>query len=243
MHIGIRRLCAMAGLMIGVLAAAAPSMAAVLFADDFNAGASAAWTNDRGVWRDTGGQYDATNPDNTPLTYTAVGTLSGLTDFAIDVDVNTWDDGGVWIRSNFNGGAINGMLLVTGGKSGAFDGFYWHIVTNGNSGGIVQEKAVAGLQESNHHLRIEASGNTYRVFVDNVLQDTFVDATSAYTSGFAGLYDFSPISGATSPRGQTFDNVVISTLPQDLPEPGSMTLLALGLVGLWQMRTGRALKW
>ena len=37
-----------------------------------------------------------------------------MTDFTVEVDVNNWNDGGVWRRSSFSGGLASGVLLVTG---------------------------------------------------------------------------------------------------------------------------------
>jgi hypothetical protein len=182
----------------------------VLFSDDFKSGASTAWSNDQGNWRAIGGQYDATNPAQQG-SYTAVATLPNLSDFAIDVDVNAWNDGGIWLRSNFNGGNENGILFVTGGNTGTYNGFYWHVVTNGVAQPAFGATPIAGLQGTNHHLRIEVSGSTYSAFIDGSLVGSIVDAT--YGSGMVGLYDFSPISGAANPRGETFSNVVISKLP------------------------------
>jgi hypothetical protein len=114
-----------------MLTLSAPVSGAVLFADDFNSGASAAWGNQQGNWRDTGGVYDAGSPGNFPITYTDVTTHTALSDFTLDIDVNQVDDGGIWLRSDYNGGAINGVLLVTGGAGGTYPGFYWHTVQNG----------------------------------------------------------------------------------------------------------------
>lgn len=42
-------------------------------------------------------------------------TFASLTDFTVDVDVNSLDDGGIWLRSSYNSGSLSGVLLVTGG--------------------------------------------------------------------------------------------------------------------------------
>jgi len=213
---------------------------ATLFFDDFNAGASAAWSNDRGVWRDTGGVYDASVPDNSPLTYSVVNTFPSLTNFVVDVDVNAFNDGGIWLRSNISGSGISGVLLVTGGKSGSFDGLYWHTVVNdGAVGGILNEAALAGLQGGNHHLRIVVDGNTYSVYVDGALSPLTTLTTALFASGHAGLYDFSPISGASDPRGQTFDNFQISVNPVPLPAALPLFAAGAGIIGLLARRRKR----
>src|SRR5205814_4308439 len=116
-----------------------------VFFDDFTNGASPAWGNERGSWRVVDGTYDATFPNNNPLTYTSVTTFPALTDFTAEVTVNDVNDGGLWLRSSFNGGAINGILLVTGGDGGTFNGFYFHEVHNGATGAELSKVSMAGL--------------------------------------------------------------------------------------------------
>ena len=60
------------------------------------------------------GIYDASAPSNGPLTYTGVTTLPSLADVVVEVDVNTLDDGGLWLGSDYTGGSINGVLPVGG---------------------------------------------------------------------------------------------------------------------------------
>ena len=205
---------------------------ATLFFDNFNSGASAAWGNQLGTWRADGGVYDATFPDNVPNTYTDVTTLPSLTNFIVDVDINFLNDGGVWLRSSRSaGGVINGVLLVTGGSSGSNNGLYWHTVQNNSFSGILNNQTAAGLQGTNHHLRVVVDGDTYTAYLDGSLTPFTTLTTSLFASGHAGLYDFSPINGASDPRGQTFDNFQISS-PDVVPLPPALVLLASGLVGL-----------
>lgn len=102
--------------------------AAQVFFDDFTNGASPAWGNERGSWRAVDGTYDATLPSNNPLTYSSVTTFPGLTNFTASATVHDFGDGGLWLRSSFNGGAINGLLLITGGGAATFSGVYFHEV-------------------------------------------------------------------------------------------------------------------
>lgn len=212
-----------------------PVSAMVVFSDNFNAGASVAWGNESGNWRDTDGVYDATNPDNNPITFNSITTLTGLTNFAVDVDVNSVDDGGIWLRSNYNGGNINGVLLVTGGFTGSNDGMYWHIVQNGVIAPLMNNVQLPGLQGTNVNLHIEVIGDLYQVFVNNSLTPLTTLDTNLFAAGSVGLYDFSPTSGTSTPRGQTFDNVFITNLVT-IPEPGTLAILSLGLAGLSYVR-------
>jgi hypothetical protein len=181
-----------------------------VFFDDFTNGANPAWGNERGSWRALDGAYDATSPSNNPMTYSSVTTLPKLTDFTVKVTVNNLNDGGLWLRSSFNGGAINGVLLVTGGYGGSFDGLYFHVFRNGNPGDPLSKVDVPGLQGKNVDLRVIVAGNTYSVFLNDAETPVATLVDSTFSSGSFGLYDFSPTSGASTPRGQTFRNVYIS---------------------------------
>ena len=229
--------------MLLIFSAVGISHASQIFFDDFNTGADSAWGNERGTWRDIGGVYDATNPDNIPQTYSSVTTLATLTDFAVDVDVNAVDDGGIWLRSNYNSGLINGVLFITGGENGTYDGLYWAVIQNGGTtsfGSVI----IDGFQGSDVHLRIEVIGNTYSAFVDNSPNALITMTSNVFSSGSVGLYDYSPISGATTPRGQTFDNFTVSdfSTPAPVPVPSTMLLLVPGLVGLAGFRRKKSKK-
>jgi hypothetical protein len=202
--------------------------AAVLFSDDFQDPATTAvnWSNDRGAWAAASGVYNAGAPSNAPVTYTDVNSLSSLTDFRVEVDVNSLDDGGIWLRSSFGGGGASGILLVTGGLGGAGGGLYWHVITN-DSASAIMSPGGSGLDGDNVRIRVDVVGNTYSAYADNVLITQLVDNT--FASGSAGLYDFSV--------AQTFDNFVVSdSAASSVPEPASLALLAGGLLGFGVLR-------
>src|SRR5262249_49604786 len=73
--------------------------AETLFFDDFNSGASSAWSNSSGNWVASSGVYRAQNPDNNPNAHSFVSTLPSLTNFSVTVDINSARDGGIWLRA------------------------------------------------------------------------------------------------------------------------------------------------
>lgn len=213
---------------LSLAASALPALANVtLFADTFDTGASAAWGNERGQWRAADGSYDASLPSNSPTTYSSVTTLTALTDFTVEVDVNNWNDGGVWLRSSFSGGLASGVLLVTGGSGGSYNGLYWHTVSNDAYAAPSGHLSIAGIQGGNRHLTISVSGNQYTACVGS---DCSTLSSSLFASGSVGLYDFSPVSKQSSPRGQTFDNFHVTVVPE--PSKAMLTLAGLALVGI-----------
>ncbi|HPS20496.1 MAG TPA: PEP-CTERM sorting domain-containing protein [Candidatus Omnitrophota bacterium] len=186
--------------------------AVTLFEDDFNDGADTAWGNEIGSWNVSDGVYSAGSPSNNPPTYSSVTTLTGLTNFTLDVTVNGMLDGGIWLRSKDSN---NGVLLVTGGYGSRHSGFYWHIFENGAYSGAMGEVTIPGLLGSNVDLKVVVDGDVYQLFVNgsDIAATTLI--TDKFSSGTVGLYDFS---------AQTFDNFKVTATP----EPASMALFGLG---------------
>ena len=120
--------------------------------------------------------------------------------------VNDLNDGGIWLRSAYNGGAVNGVLLVTGGQLGTFSGFYWHVFQNGAASPQLNPVTVPGIQGTNVSLKIVVHKNTYKLYMAGSSTPLTTLSDSTFTSGTVGLYDFSPNSGASSPRGEAFSD-------------------------------------
>ncbi|QEH34378.1 hypothetical protein OJF2_29170 [Aquisphaera giovannonii] len=221
---------------LGSMVLGAPRAGAgTIFSDDFNGGASPLWGNQVGNWSATGGTYSAASPGNFPNAHSTLNFQ--LTDFSVDVDINHLQDGGIWLRSTEKAGTsvgIAGILLVTGGNGGTGTGLYWHVVTDGSSYGAGYN-GVSGLftpGQSDAHIKIVVSGNTYSAYVNGSTTAATTLTTSAFSSGAVGLYDFSR---------QSFDNFVLS-VPNAVPEPSSIVLAGLGslLSALWLFRRPRA---
>jgi hypothetical protein len=121
------------------------------------------------------------------------------------------DDGGVWLRSDYNGGSFNGVLLITGGFNGSHDGLYWHIIQNGVAGPILGQAAIAGLQNSDIHLKLVVRGNNYHAYVNDDPAPVTTLVTDLFPSGSVALYDNSEFG----PVKQTLDNFKILLLDQD----------------------------
>jgi len=126
------------------------------------------------------------------------------------------------------------VLLVTGGNNGNADTLYWHTVVNGAFSAPTATSFLPGLQGSDISLTVDVIGDDYSASIDGNPGATTTLTTNLFASGAAGLYDFSPISGAASPRGQTFDNFSISTIA--VPEPLTGAMLLSGLAGLIAIR-------
>ena len=123
----VTRVLALVVLAATAIATPSVASAAVIFADNFSAGASPLWGNESGGWSETGGDYNAAAPSPFPNAHSLVA-LPGLTDFTINVDVNGAGDGGIWLRSSNTADAlgVSGILFVL-----ARGDAYWHDVSGG----------------------------------------------------------------------------------------------------------------
>ena len=174
---------------------------AQIFADDFNAGASPLWSNERGDWSASDGVYNAANPTNNPPTRTLLPFV--LRDLSLDVDVNGVRDGGVWVH--YDPATENGVLLVTGGFSQQGDGLYWHIVRNGSYSGNLGHVPGLFARGADIHLRIIVRGDRYMAFLNGACTAATTLVTDEFPTGRVGLYDYFST--------QTFDNVLLDAAP------------------------------
>lgn len=194
---------------------------AAVFTDDFNSGPSSFWENNYGDWTADGGVYSATNPSTSPNAASAL--PWELTDFTIEFDINNVSDGGVWLRSSETTGSIgrNGVLLVTRSNR-----IYWHVVTDGSNYGssLNPVNNLFAGSGGNPHLKVEVSGSTYSVYLDDALTPISVFNNLTFMSGQVALYDFS---------AQSFDNVVLTGdgVPA-VPVPAAFSFFGPALLGL-----------
>jgi hypothetical protein len=174
------------GLLLG--AALTPARAATHFCDSFTSMTDPNWGNQDGAWTIAKRKYYATQPSNDPLTYTDLVSYQSLTDFTLKVTVKDVYDGGIWLRSKWNG-AVNGVLLVVGGAYSNYTGLYWHIATNGSLSAPQNEVNIPGLQGSTAKIKVVVKGDTYAAYVNGAKTPATILTDSTYATGSAGLYD------------------------------------------------------
>jgi hypothetical protein len=176
--------------------------AQVVFSDSFedSRGASLLWGNQRGQWRvenaigGTGKAYGAGLPANTPPTFSSMPYRMG--DCVVEFDVRSADDGGVWLRADDAG--LNGVLFVM-----ARGNVYWHHMSNGNAGAVINPVNGAFTVGQTIHVRLVVEGNNYYAFVNGSQMPMTQYNTAAFPTGRVALYDFK------NPSHQ-FDNIILS---------------------------------
>lgn len=174
--------------------AAGLSKGQVVFSDDFDNGPAKIWGNERGQWSFVNGEYFASQPSNSPCTYTSLPFEQG--DMEFECDVLAANDGGIWLHTNPQG--TTGVLFVL-----ARGDAYWHTVVNNTFSPILNPAGGAFSIGQNVHVRISVIGNTYRAYLNHSPSPITTLSTDSFPSGRAGLYDFT--AGM-----HRFDNVVLS---------------------------------
>ncbi len=173
----------------------------VLFADDFSGQELRGWNPDRpGVWSLWRGMLRADLPDQKQLRSMIHTGDTSWTDIAVDVDV-------CMMR-----GVDKGAVVRVRGESGMGvdlrGGSYQDVVM------YQREWPMGRAQATNangtwNHLRVEAKGNRYRVFVNGDLKLDRVDARNSRPSGSVALPAY---TGGVGMCTVYYDNVVVTSL-------------------------------
>jgi hypothetical protein len=175
--------------------------AAVLFADDFSDSTLAGWKADRdGVWSVRHGMLRADLPDEKQQHSLLYAGSPDWLDIAIDVDVCAMRgvDKGVVVRADDDTG-IGVDLRGPGYQDVLLHRRQWPLgkarVLNGNA--------------IWHHLRVEALGSRYRVFVNGRMVIEHFDGKSAAQAGRIALAAY---TGGVGKCTVWYDNVVVTAL-------------------------------
>jgi len=167
-----------------------------VFFDSFDDAPSPLWSNSRGNWTASGGEYFAQAPTNQPPTVTSV--PFALSDLDLEVDVRAVSDGGIWLH--LNEAEDSGILLVTGGWGHSGTGFYIHVMENNSYSPPLNQTPSLFSQGDDLHLLIRIRGPVYSLYLNGSQSPVMEYTHSTTLIGRIGLYDFT--SG-----GQRFDNV------------------------------------
>jgi hypothetical protein len=175
----------------------------VLFSDDFTDRRLDGWSPDRdGVWSAWRGMLRADLPDQKQLRSLIHVGDTAWTDIAVDLDVCMMRgvDKGVVLRVRDGGGM--GVDLRGGG--------YQDVVMYLNEWPMGRAPATNANGTWNH-IRVEARGHRYRVFVNGELKLDRVDGRAARTAGRIALPAY---TGGVGKCTVYYDNIVVTALPR-----------------------------
>jgi hypothetical protein len=165
--------------------------------------------NESGNWEVKKGLYQSSITKRNPGSYSRVPLQQDFRDGEIEVDVQPFLDGGIWLRSDYNNGQINGILLAAGKKY-----LYWHTVINGEFGLQKDRTLVSELGQGAVKITIVALENHYYVYVNDspepVMQ--FVDET--FERGDLALFAVSSIPKFSTLKVNPYSTSDINILRQ-----------------------------
>jgi hypothetical protein len=171
-----------------------------LFADDFSDGLKR-WTTDRDdVWRTTRGMLRADLPDAKQERSLLYGGSEQWTDYAVDLDV-------CMVR-----GVDKGVIVRVQGDQGIAVDLrgpgYQDVILNRREWPLGRATAV-NANSTWHHLRVEAQGHDYRVFVNGELRLDRLDGRRSRPRGSIALAAY---TGGVGECTVYYDNVVVTPL-------------------------------
>jgi hypothetical protein len=173
----------------------------VLFADDFSSGTLKGWTPDRlNVWSVSHGMLRADLPDQKQVRSMLYGGDTSWTNIAVDLDMCMMRgvDKGVVVRV----GGVSGMGVDLRG------GTYQDVLM------YLRDRPMGRASATNangawNHVRVVASGDRFRVFVNGELKIDRPDARSARRSGRIALPAY---TGGVGQCTVYYDNIVVTAI-------------------------------
>ena len=178
----------------------------VLFADDFSRDSLKHWVPDRdGVWSIKRGMLRADLPDQKQLRSLIRTGDSTWADIAVDLDLCMMRgvDKGVVLR--VNGDAGTGVDLRGGS--------YQDVVMYQREWPMGRARATNANGTWNH-LRVEARGNRYRVFVNGELKLDKVDSRSVRNMRRSGSIALPAYTGGVGQCTVYYDNIVVTRIAE-----------------------------
>ncbi|HYM82047.1 MAG TPA: family 16 glycoside hydrolase [Candidatus Limnocylindria bacterium] len=178
-----------------------PPVGRVLFSDDFGDRSLAGWSADRdGVWLPRNGALRAELPDRKQQHSFLYAGSETWTDYAVELDVCGMRgvDKGLAVRVQGESG-IGVDLRGPGYQDVLLHRSQWPM-------------GKAGVHNANavwHHLRVEAKGHRYRVWVNGTL---VLDRTDARRSRSKGRFALAAYTGGIGECTVYYDNVIVTAL-------------------------------
>ncbi len=182
-----------------------PNPSDVLFSDDFENGTDPDWQFASGSWEALGGWLHLTNNYWGDDVFAYVRGGDNWDNYRIEADIEF----GTWEGSKYQGFVLHAqddLNKVVAWASN--DRFLFSVFANGEvvrTGGEVEP---GWPSEGVANASVEAQGDTYRFYVNDVLRSTFTDTT--YSQGKPGLAFRSPRGGDYN--GFRFDNCIVISL-------------------------------
>ena len=180
---------------------------AVLFFDDFEDGANPAWFSTSTRWAAASGTYNF-SPDwgsivNEGSAFVVSGTEYQDYDVELDLQLSTYNgySFGVILRAQED---LNSMIIV----KGTTGSIRWFVFEKGQEV-TSSETITPGLFVGWHHIKVEAHGDVYKLFIEGLERSTFQDAH--FVKGMPGVFGRGSPGVPTIPT--KIDNFTVTSVP------------------------------